>query len=35
MDSLVRQWKLDIRPDTPITNMDQAMVVTMVNMIWP
>ena len=34
MDSLVRQWKLDIRPDTPITNMDQGRVTT-VNLSWP
>ena len=32
MDSLVTQWKVDIRPDTtPITNMDQDR-LTMVNM---
>ena len=34
MDSLVTQWKVDIRPDTPITNMDQGR-VTIVNMLGP
>jgi len=35
MDSLVTQWKVDIRPDdTPITNIDQSRVIV-VNMFWP
>ena len=33
MDSLVTQWKVDIRPDSPIINMNQGR-VTMVNMFW-
>ena len=33
MDSLVTQWKVDIRPDTPITNMNQGR-LTRVNMFW-
>ena len=33
MDSLVTQWKVDIRPDSPIINMNQGR-VTMANMFW-
>ena len=33
MDSLVTQWKVDIRPDTPIINMDKSR-GTVVNMCW-
>jgi len=28
MDSLVTQWKVDIRPDSPIINMNQDVIAS-------